>query len=329
MTNPTPETAPTPQSLNPVGASRAHAQLRRELGIVADLLFEPNVTEVMLNPDGRLWMEKLGQPIVEVGALDEVQATKLLRTVANMVGMALNEHSPTIACSLPLDGSRFQGWMPPVVQRPGFNIRKPASLVFPLEIYVENNVVKPHQAKFLEEAVLARKNIVVAGGTGSGKTTFCNAVLDTMAKVDPTTRVFIIEDTRELQCNIANKFSTLTVRERGIDMHHLLFTALRARPDRILVGEVRDGAALALIDAWGTGHPGGVATLHANTAERVLRRLEAMVRMANVPPDPETIADAVNVVAYIERTPEGRRLTSLIEVQGYDRAEGKYITREV
>lgn len=322
----------TPISLSaaPVspGLARMQAQLKRELGIVADILSEQYVTEVILNPDGRLWVEKLGQPMTVVGVLDEVQSTKLLRTIANMVEMPLNDRTPTIACSLPLDGSRFQGWLPPVVDRPAFNIRKPASMVFTLDQYVEKGVVSAAQADYLREAIIARKNIIVAGGTGSGKTTFCNAVLDAMAKLDSNTRVFIIEDTRELQCNIPNKASTLTAKEIGIDMHYLLVTALRARPDRILVGEVRDGAALALIDAWGTGHPGGIATLHANSALQTLRRIESLVRMANVPADPETIAETVNVVAYIQKTPEGRKLTSLLEVEGYDHAARKYIARE-
>lgn len=312
-----------------IGLIRQQALLKRELGLVAEVLFEPFVTEILLNPDGRLWVEKLGKPMEIIGSLDEVQATKLLRVISSMVEMPLNEKHPSISCSLPIDGSRFQGWMPPLVDRPAFNIRKPASTVFTMDQYVAQGVVQQVQADYLAQAILDRKNIIVAGGTGSGKTTFCNAVLDTMAKVDPNTRVFIIEDTRELQCSVLNKSSTLTAREIGVDMHYLLVTALRARPDRILVGEVRDGACLALVDAWGTGHPGGVATLHANSSIQTLRRMESLIRMAGVPADPEMLAESVNLVAYIQKTPQGRKLTSLLEVQGYDHVTKKYITREV
>jgi type IV secretion system protein TrbB len=170
------------------------------------------------------------------------------------------------------------------------------------------------QRLVIEEAVAKRQNILVVGSTGSGKTTFCNAILDRIAKVDPLTRIAIIEDTRELQCPAVNKFPLRT--SENVGMTQLLRACMRMRPDRIVVGEVRDSAALALLKAWNTGHAGGVATVHANNAEAGLTRLEQLIQEANVPPSRAVIAEAVNVIVSIQRTKNGRLVEQIISIKG-------------
>ena len=183
------------------------------------------------------------------------------------------------------------------------------------------------QCASIKTAIREHRNILVIGGTGSGKTTLVNAVINEMVAEFPSERVFIIEDTGEIQCAAANFVQYHTTVE--VTMTMLLKTTLRMRPDRILVGEVRGEEALDLLDAWNTGHPGGAATLHANSATEGLTRLKSLVsRNKSAPSEIEPlIGEAVHVVISIARTPEGRRIQEIVEVSGY--ADGRYITRNI
>jgi P-type conjugative transfer ATPase TrbB len=303
---------------------RLREKLRRELGDkVLQSLDDPDVVEILLNPDGNLWIDSHRDGMRIAGQMSPIQAENLICTVASMLHTEATRERPIVEGELPLDGSRFEGVMPPLVEAPAFSIRKRAALVYTLADYVSTGIMAPGQLAILEQTINARGNILVAGATGSGKTTFCNALLQRIAEIDPDTRVLIIEDTRELQCPAVNRIELRT--SEHVDMIRLLRASMRMRPDRIVVGEVRGPEALALLKAWNTGHPGGVATVHANGAEAALVRLEQLIQEANVLPNAAVIAEAVDLIVSIQRTREGRKVTEIVEVQGY--SEGVYALR--
>ena len=292
-------------------------KIRRCLGpLICGLLDEPTVIEVMLNPDGLVWVERLGEVMKPVGSLSEGDAEGVVTAVASLLRTTVTHDSPILECELPLDGSRFEALLPPVVPRPVFTIRRMASRVFTLAEYVAQGVMTDAQHQVLRDAVANRQNVLVAGGTGSGKTTLTNAILAEIAAQWPDDRIVIIEDTNELQCSVENKVTLRTADD--VSMQRLLAATMRLRPDRITVGEVRGKEALDLLKAWNTGHPGGVATVHANDGRGALRRLESLVAEGTLAPQQETIAAAVNVVAVIGKTPEGRRLKEVLKVHSWD-----------
>ena len=303
-------------------------KLKREFGTKLCALFnDPSVIEIMLNSDGKLWVERLGADMEEIGNMDPHQAELLMGTLASLQREVITERNPRISCQLPKEfmGARFQGSIPPVVVAPTFAIRKRAVAVFTLDEYVARGIMTPNQQAIIEAAVRDRKNILIAGGTSSGKTTLTNAVVHHITEVCPNDRIVILEDTRELQCAAKNSNSMLTTDE--VSMSLLLQDTLRYRPDRILVGEVRDGAALDLLMSWDTGHPGGVCTTHSNSAESALNRLELLIGMVAVAPMQRLIAAAVNLVVYIEKCPGSRRIKEIVRVDGYDGQ--KYLTQQV
>ncbi|WP_238389088.1 P-type conjugative transfer ATPase TrbB [Yersinia pestis] len=308
--------------------SRAKEKLRRDLGpLIIDALEDKMTAEIMLNPDGKLWIETFGKPMRHIGDLSFVRAEAIIKTIAGYHGKEITTLKPTLEGELPIDGSRFAGQLPPVVSGPTFAIRRKAVSIFTLTQYVESNVMTAHQSEVIRNAIRDHRNILVIGGTGSGKTTLVNAIINEMVVFDPSERVFIIEDTGEIQCaaeNCVQYHSTLEV-----TMTMLLKTTLRMRPDRILVGEVRGAEALDLLDAWNTGHEGGAATLHANNALSGLTRLKSLIsRNSSAPAEIEPlIAEAVHIIIHISRTPEGRRIQEVVEVSGY--VDGKYITRNL
>lgn len=305
---------------------RVGIKLTRELGPVVGMLLEdPSVIEIMLNPNGELWVERLGESMKQCGHMPESTARNLMNTVSSWVNEELTEHNPILECELPLDGSRFEALVPPIVEGPTFTIRKRAIMVFTLNAYVEKEIMTAAQRTAIESAALNRKNILIVGGTGTGKTTLTNAVINYMVDVCPDDRFVIMEDTRELQCTAKNAVLMRSVDQA--DMTRLLKTTMRLRPDRILVGEVRDGAALALLKAWNTGHPGGVATLHANSAAAGLIRMEQLVAEASPAPMQSLIGEAVDLIISIERCAGGRRINEVLQVEGHDGQ--RYITRSI
>jgi P-type conjugative transfer ATPase TrbB len=303
-------------------ARRLREKLERELGeTILSALADPAVVEVMLNADGTLWLDVLGEGMRDTGErMSPTQAENLLRTLASALDLVANADHPLLEGVLPLDGSRFAGVLAPVSSRPVFTIRKRASLVFSLDDYVRTGVCDAIQAGIIRQAVAARENILIVGSTGSGKTTLANAVLNEICAQNREQRIVIIEDTLELQCSAPNHVALRT--RDGIDMTQLLRTTMRLRPDRIVVGEVRGAEALALLKAWNTGHPGGVSTVHANNALAGLVRLEQLVQEANVPPQPRLIAEAVDLLISIVRTPAGRRIQEIVRVAGYSPSSG-------
>jgi P-type conjugative transfer ATPase TrbB len=289
--------------------------LRSALGsAIAGFLDDPAVVEVMLNPDGRLWIDRLSDGLRDTGQfITAADSERIVRLVAHHVGAEVHAGSPRVSAELPETGERFEGLLPPVVAAPAFAIRKPAVAVFSLDDYVAAGIMTPDHAAALKNAVATRKNILVAGGTSSGKTTLTNALLAEVAKTSD--RVVLIEDTRELQC-MAPNLVALRTKDGVASLSDLVRSSLRLRPDRIPIGEVRGAEALDLLKAWGTGHPGGIGTIHAGTALGALRRLEQLIQEAVVTVPRALIAETVNVIAVLSGRGKGRRLAELAVVVG-------------
>nr|WP_051050728.1 P-type conjugative transfer ATPase TrbB [Pseudomonas furukawaii] len=305
---------------------RQHEKLTRELGpVVIKALQDPLTIEVMLNPDGQLWVERLGEEMQRIGTLPASAAEAAMGTIAACLQTTVSRENPILEGELPLDGSRFEGLIPPVVAQPTFAIRKKASQVFSLEQYLEAGSISKEQYQRICAAVGARQNILVVGGTSSGKTTLSNAIIKKMDELSPDLRLVIIEDTGEIQCSADN--AVIMRATAYVSMLQLLRATLRLRPDRILVGEVRGGEALSLLKMWNTGHPGGLATLHANNARAGLTRLEQLVSEATSAPMQHLISEAVDLVIHIAKTANGRKVTGLLEVQDF--RNGEYVTEEI
>lgn len=283
-------------------------------------LDDPGVVEIMLNPDGKLFIERLGHGISAAGDMARASAETIIGSVAHVLNSEVDDESPIVSGELPIGGHRFEGLLPPVVAGPSFTIRRRASRLIPLDDYVAEKVMTSSQASVIRNAVASKLNIVVAGGTGSGKTTLTNAILAEIVDHAPDDRLVILEDTAEIQCAAENAVCLHT--SDTVDMSRLLKSTMRLRPDRIIVGEVRDGAALTLLKAWNTGHPGGIATIHSNTARSALQRLEQLTAEASQQPMQAIIGDAVDLIISIERTPKGRRVSQILHVSRF--AGGQY-----
>lgn len=281
-------------------------------------LEDPWVVEIMLNPDGQLFIERLGRGVLHGGELSRSAAEIVIGCVAHVLDQEVDDQRPIISGELPIGGHRFEGLLPPVVAGPSFTIRRRASRLIPLDDYVKARVITASEARFIRSAISARLNIVVSGGTGSGKTTFANALLLEISRQAPNDRIVILEDTAEIQCAAQNTVSLHT--SETVDMARLLKSTLRLRPDRIIVGELRDGAALTLLKAWNTGHPGGVTTIHANSARSALLRLEQLTAEVSQQSMQAVIGDAVDLIISLERTPSGRRVTEIIHLRGFTNA---------
>lgn len=304
---------------------RSHPRLVRKLqealgDQLCVALDDSNVVEIMLNPDGKLFIERLGHGVAPAGEMSSAAAEMVIGTVAHALQSEVDTDQPIISGELPIGGHRFEGLLPPIVAKPAFTIRRRASRLIPLEDYVRSGVMTDVQAGTIRSAIASRLNIIISGGTGSGKTTLANAVIDEIVKSAPDDRLVILEDTAEIQCAAEN--AVLLHTSDAVDMARLLKSTMRLRPDRIVVGEVRDGAALTLLKAWNTGHPGGVATIHSNTATSALRRLEQLTAEASHQPMHEVIGEAVDLIVSIERTPRGRRVRDVIHVERF--ANGEY-----
>ena len=295
--------------------ARGTRMLRTALGpTIVGLLANPAVVEVMLNPDGCLWVDRLGIGLSDTGErFSPADGERIVRLVAHHVGAEVHAGSPRVSAELPETGERFEGLLPPVVAAPCFAIRKPAVAVFSLDDYAAAGVMTAAQATLLRDAVHERRNILVAGGTSTGKTTLTNALLAEVAKTSD--RVVLIEDTRELQCLTPNLVA-LRTKDGIASMAELVRSALRLRPDRIPIGEVRGAEALDLIKAWGTGHPGGIATIHTGSAIGALRRLEQLVQEAIVTVPRALIAETIDLIAVLAGRGSERRLVELARVTG-------------
>lgn len=307
--------AMTASHREPEAIARGARMLRTALGAsIARFLEDPGVVEVMLNPDGRIWVDRLSEGLADTGEkLSAVDGERIVRLVAHHVGAEVHARNPRVSAELPETGERFEGLLPPVVAAPAFAIRKPAVAVFALDDYVTAGIMTSLQAEVLRLNVATRANILVAGGTSTGKTTLTNALLAEVAK--SSDRVVIIEDTRELQCAAPNLVAMRT-KDGVATLSDLVRSSLRLRPDRIPIGEVRGSEALDLLKAWGTGHPGGIGTIHAGSGIGALRRLEQLIQEAVITVPRALIAETIDLVAVLAGRGSSRRLVELARIDG-------------
>ncbi len=319
---------------------RLQVKLRRELGEqVLQLLGDDLTEDILLNPDGSLWVKQMGRGFSRVGEMPAAQPASALGTIAAWRGTVLNHERPILETELPIDGSRFEGIVPPVVRQPVFAIRLHPRKIFSLDDYETDGILTDcsdpcnqlrRRDRFLNEvrglkhadviraAVRARKNILVVGSTGSGKTTLVNGILHSLAQLTPHDRVISIEDTTELQCPVKNYLDLRAV--GNVTMLDCLRACMRLQPTRIVVGEVHGAEAHTLLKAWNTGHPGGAATVHANDAPSGLIRLESLVAEATSTPQQTLIAEAVDLVVFVDeesRIKAGRKVREILLVTGY------------
>lgn len=300
---------------HPTTLDRQRTMLRTAMGpAIASALADSAVIEVMVNPDGRLWLDRHGEGRVDTGKrLGASEAERIIRLVASHIGQECHAERPVVSAELPETGERFEGLLPPVAPSPCFAIRKPAKVLYRLSDYIDAQIMTPLQAKELAKAVASAKNIVVVGGTSSGKTTLVNALLAEVATSGD--RVILIEDTRELHC-AAEDCVSLRTKPGVAALSDLVRSTLRLRPDRIVVGEVRGPEALDMLKAWNTGHPGGITTLHANSAHAGLYRLEQLIQEAVVTVPRRLIAEAIDIVVFLKGRGSGRRVETVAALEG-------------
>ena len=324
QTMPNDETTPVHESTlaHETTLGRRRAMLRTAMGrAIGAALQDPAVIEIMVNPDGKLWLDRQGEGRHFSGvAMAAAEIERIIRLVASHVGQECHAGQPIVSAELPESGERFEGLLPPVTTGPCFAIRKPAQLLYRLHDYVEAAFMMPRQAELLRSAVSQRKNILVVGGTSSGKTTLVNALLAEVAESGD--RVIVIEDTRELHCAAEDRVS-LRTKPGTASLATLVRSTLRLRPDRIIVGEVRGPEALDMLKAWNTGHPGGMTTLHANSAHAGLYRLEQLIQEAVITVPRRLITEAIDIVVFLKGRGEGRRIEAVSALQGLT-AEGDY-----
>ena len=301
-------------SVHPIVGERKLEALRHALGAdVLAALTDPQVVEILANPDGRLVLDRVGSGRADTGRRLEPEAReRVVRLIADYVGDPVTRENPRLAGVLPVTGERFQGFLPPVTAGPAFSIRKRPTVIWTLEDYVRDGVMTEAQAELLRGAVRERRNLLISGGTGSGKTTLANALLAEPAFAND--RVFLIEDTPELQCSAWDLVATLTRRHPvPIGVVDLVRDALRMRPDRIVVGEMREGsAALETLKAWNTGHPGGLSTIHANSAREAVARIEDLIAEVGPGIPHRMISQSIDLIVHIRRTLTGRVVDDLL-----------------
>jgi type IV secretion system protein VirB11 len=307
---------------------RLEIKLKRELGpVIVGAVEDRKVLDICVNSDGRIWIETLVERLYDTGErISSENLTAALGTMAAMNGMEINASHPVLECGLPLDGSRVMATVPPVSpDGPFMSVRKHSPVILSLSEYVEEGRITVEAAEYLRGAVRDEKNILVAGGARSGKTTFVNALIRELPKLDRDDRLILIEDTAEIKCATTNKQGFVSVGE--VTMQAVLRIAMRSRPDRIIIGEVRGKEALDLLKGWNTGHPGGFATVHANDARAALLRLENLVMEESKNPMIAVIAEAINVIVFMEEFGRiGKQVTEIIEVKGYRGGEYIYET---
>jgi P-type conjugative transfer ATPase TrbB len=317
---------------HPEAQDRRRAMLRTAMGMdIAAALADPTVVEVMVNPDGGLRLDRLGEGRSDTGVrLAVAEVERIIRLVASHMRIEAHAGNPIVSAELPprdegVAGERFEGILPPVALAPCFTIRKPAARIYSLDDYIADSILSPLQADMLRQAVSDRRNLLIVGGTSSGKTTLANALLAEMAGLDE--RVILLEDTRELQC-AAPDCVALRTKPGVVSLADLVRSTLRFRPDRIIVGEVRGAEALDMLKAWNTGHPGGIATVHANSGRAALYRLEQLIQEAVVTVPRRLIAEAIDVIVFIQGRGTARRIDTISEVTGLD-ADGDYAVTEL
>lgn len=296
------------------------------LGPLENLMKDPAVTEIMVNGPKNIYVERGGRlELAAVAFEDDAHVLKIIDRIVSRVGRRCDESNPMVDARLE-DGSRVNAVIPPIALKgPTITIRRFNSAPLSIGDLVEKNSVSYAMASFLESCVKGKANIVVAGGTGSGKTTLLNIL---SSFIPETERIVTIEDAAELQLK-QNHVVTLESRPANVEgsgaitIRDLVRNALRMRPDRIIVGEVRSGETLDMLQAMNTGHEGSLTTVHANSPRDVLSRLETMVLMSGMELPLKAIRDqvssAIDIIVYQTRFRDGtRKVTNIAEVVGME-----------
>ena len=303
------------------------------LGPIEPLLKDPTITDILINGHSQVFVERYG--VLEATAVrfkDEKHLLRIIQKIVSAVGRRIDESAPMVDARL-ADGSRVNAVVPPLaIDGASMSIRKFARVPISIDRLIEIGSVPAQVAEVMQAVVKARRNVLISGGTGSGKTTMLNAM---SAFVDGRERIVTIEDSAELQLQQEHVVRLETrppnIEGRGeITQRHLVKNALRMRPDRIIVGEVRAGEAFDMLQAMNTGHDGSMTTVHANTARDALSRVEQMIGMSGIDIPARSaraqIASAINVVIQVGRLSDGRRkLLSLSELTGM---EGDVVTMQ-
>jgi type IV secretion system protein VirB11 len=309
------------RNVHPQSLERRRSMLRTALGpVVSAWLDEPQVVDVLLNPDGSLWVERLGEERIATGdRLTPADAERIIRLVADHVGAEAHAGSPVVSAELPEGGERFEGLLPPVVVAPIFAIRRRAATDLVLADYIRTGVLTDFEAAFLDSAMRERRNVVIAGDAKTGKTTLARTILQIAAETGD--RLILLEDRREISLPHGNVVALLA-KDGVASLSDLVRSALRLSPDRIPVGEVRGKEAIDLLDAWSTGHAGGVATIHAKSTVGALYRFEQLCLRTIVNPPRELIAETVDVIVLVTVRSGRRRVEQIVEVLGLDERGG-------
>lgn len=318
--------------LTDASVEESHERLKHAFGELIGIYEDPLLMEMMFNSDGKLFYQNIGQKTVEYPKKFQfARVERIIKIAAHISGITLSYKNPILETTLPFDGARFSATIPPITKLPTFSIRKKAIRIFSLNDYLENEIITQSQYEIIKEAVSQHKNIMVAGSTGSGKTTFCNAIIKEISDQFPNERIIMIQDVAELQCASDNFVDFIS--DQYTTPTHLVKLCLRYKPTRILMGEIRDAVALDLLDLWNTGHEGGLSTVHANSALLTLTRLENLIERNPFAPKriPEVIADTLDYIFYIEENQETKRrkLTEILHVEGYDRNKQDYILKSL
>ncbi len=311
--------------------SRMIDKLRRELDFMLPFLDEDDVQEIMVNPDGAVFVDRAGEERRLEGYIRASKIDGLLATVASSLNTTISRQQPHIDGVLIIDGSRISGEIPPIVAAPSLRIRKHAKLVKPLDYFVETGTMTGAQRELIRDALVRKLNIVIVGSTASGKTFLANSILRDLAELCPGDRILTIEDTAELRPSSTNTLGWATSPE--VDMQLMLKRALRATPDRIVIGEVRGGEAYQLLKMWNTGHGGGLCTIHSDKGD--LDGLTRLERMCGESPEvvgmgrgwiQELVGDVVHVLINIVKGHDGRRIPSVVRVSRFDITRDEYVT---
>src|SRR3989442_5678439 len=293
--------------------------MARYLGpVILRAFAEDDVTEIYVNPqDGLVRFDTRSRGRIESGvSVTPTRVEMSLSAVARSLGLTLGSDHPGLEAELPavgFRGSRLQGFVPPITPAPAFTIRKPPAVVYSLDDYAAAGVISRAQRAAFRRAVREHQNILIAGGTNTGKTTLANALLKEITDLFPTERLVILEDTVELQCLAPDHLALRTT--PTVTLAQLVKSALRTSPTRIGAGEVRGSEALDLLDARAPGHPAGVATRHASSSEGALLRLDRLAQRANVPPQRQPVAEAGHPISNLQGSPSPCRLTDYGPVQ--------------
>lgn len=322
------------EKLDKTSANEAQMRALQSLGHhmgqqLLSYMQDPDIFEVRLNPDSKIWIDTFSRGQYYTGHnMNAHSAKQVMYEIAALTGQVIHPDRGMLQAEIPdsylFDSSRFQGMLPPVTEAPAFAIRKHGNVEYTLDDYLGKGIVTPRQKEIILQAIYDEKNIIIAGGTKSGKTTFVNAILTEISKIKGI-RVVIMEDTAELRCTNEDKVSLRTTPE--VSLNDLLRITLRLSPNRIVVGEIRGNEALTLLDAWSTGHRGGCSTVHSDSAYDTLSRLEGLVSRVSLTPQHETVGRAIDMVVYLKYQNLKRYVEDIIFVNGYDKKRGEYIIK--